>query len=106
MLVTIQQMAELHGLKYITLKSRVNTKKIKPACPTKRPTFYKEEDFEGILFPVNSDQLGRKEASKLMNERKLKPLDKPMILEPPSTFCDEVRIREQNKTIKALSVYG
>jgi hypothetical protein len=84
----------------------VNTKKLKPACPTKRPTFYKEEDFEGILFPVNSDQLGRKEASARMNERKLKPLDKPIYIEPPSTFCDEVRIREQNKTIKALSVYG
>jgi hypothetical protein len=84
----------------------MDTKKLKPVTYQTRPNFYREEDFEGILYAVNSDQLGRKEASARMNERKLKPLDKPIYIEQPSTFCDEVRIREQDKIIKALSVYG
>lgn len=112
-LVSLPEMAVKHGLRYIVLKSRVRTRKIKPVCKKGKAYLYTLESLKDVLFPVAEDIQAQRIASMQKNKAEMEHFKKQTEIEQIDYTQHDTQavqhlkqIQQAKTTVKALSIYG
>ncbi|MGB4499618.1 MAG: hypothetical protein WBI40_13100 [Methylococcaceae bacterium] len=112
-LITLEDAAKKHGLKYVTLMNRVKRNKIKFFGKKGRYCLFDYEALKAVLFPVDADFKARRVASLKANKAGIEKLQKNCELEffeRAKADLNQFELSKQNQKNRAVvsswSIYG